>query len=131
MLKALHLHACIFLGLTLNYKAFRLINCATQKIYNSCDILFDKGGTTTSPHEHVIIDKHNDDDDAGHALAPMPPHVTPIELASRPKHATRAPVCDDDPHYDVSSYKRKSPMRASVTEADLGSDPRTFDEAMA
>jgi GAG-pre-integrase domain len=126
---SMHLHTCIFLGLMPNYKAFKLINHATHKIYNSCDILFDEGGTT--PHECVIIDEHNDDNDTGCALAPAPPHVTPVESTPRPKCATHALVHDNNPCYDVSSYKHKSPMCTSVTEADLGSDPCTFDKAMA
>ena len=113
----------------LNYKAFKLINHATHKIYNSHDVLFDEGGTT--PHERVIIDKHNDDDNAGRALAPASPCTTPAESTPCPKCASHALVCDNDPHYDISLYKSKSPVHTSVAKANLGSDLRTFDEAMA
>ena len=98
-----------------NYKSFKLINHATHKIYNFRNVVFDKGETT--PHKHVIIDDHNNNNNnnAGHAPAPMPPHVTSAESTPHPKRAICAP----------------SPICASIAKADLGSDPRTFNEAMA
>jgi hypothetical protein len=128
-----HSKQCTFIGLAPNHKAFKLIHRDTRKIYYSRDVVFDEGGPT---HERVIIDDDNDDndrdaaiegDDASHVIPPL----APPPPSTRPKHTTRAPTRDDDPRYNVSSYKHKSLVRATVAETEIGSDPRTFDEAMA
>jgi Reverse transcriptase (RNA-dependent DNA polymerase) len=132
---SLHSKQCTFIGLATNYKAFKLIHRASHKIYHSCDVVFNKGGPK---HERVVIDdddnidyEHDNGDTTvdGDAAPPaIPPPVPPS--VTRPMRTIRAPICDNDPRYDVTSYNR-TPVRASVAESEIGSDPRTFDEAMA
>jgi hypothetical protein len=131
---ASHSQQCTFLGLSANYKAFKLIDRTTNTIYNSRDVVFDEGG---AEHERVVIEDDDDDDlttddREGAPTAPAPARATlPLESPARPKRTIRAPIRDDDARYDVSSYDRKRPVRVTVADAELGSDPRTFDEAMA
>jgi hypothetical protein len=131
---ASHSRQCTFLGLSANYKAFKLIDCTTNTIYNSRDVVFDEGG---AEHERVVIDDNDDhdhtaDDREGAPAAPVPVHaILPPKAPTRPKCTIYAPVRDDDACYDMNLYDRKCPMRVTVTDADLRSDPCTFNEAMA
>jgi hypothetical protein len=66
-----------------------------------------------------------------------PPTTTPSPgppiATSRPKRSRRTPARDDDPRYAVSSYgPRKRPdEHASVAQADLEVEPRSYSEAMS
>jgi hypothetical protein len=89
----------------------------TQKFIESHDVVFDEGGPTPR-HERIILEP---DDDAP-PPSPSPNPATP----SRPKRATCPPIQDNNPRYDISSYRH----RANVTLADAA-EPKTYNEAMA
>jgi hypothetical protein len=108
--------ACTFLGFAQQRSAFRLVHRPTQKFIESRDVVFDERGPTPR-HERIILKP----DDAP-PPSPSPNPATP----SRPKRATRPPIRDDDPCYDVSSYGH----RANVTLADAA-EPKMYNEAMA
>jgi reverse transcriptase-like protein len=50
-------------------------------------------------------------------------------LTSHPKHATHAPIKDDDPCYEVTFYGKQH-ARANVAKVDKMNDPQTYAEAM-
>jgi hypothetical protein len=87
---------CTFLGFTQQRSAFRLVHRPTQKFLESCDVIFNEGGPSPH-HEHIILEP----DDNTPLPSPSPNPAAPL----RPKCATRPPVRDDDPHYNVSSYR--------------------------
>jgi len=112
-----HSMACTFLGFAQQCSVFRLVHRPTQKFIESCDIVFDEGGPTPR-HKRIILEP---DDDAP-PPSPSPNPATP----SRPKHATHPPIQDDDPCYDISSYRHW----ANVALADAA-EPKMYNEAMA
>jgi len=108
---------CTFLGFAQQYSVFHLVHRPTQKFLESRDIVFNEGGPSPH-HEHIILKPDNN--------TPLPSPPPNPAAPSHPKHATRPPVRDDDPCYDVSSYGHQ----ANIALADA-SEPKTYNEAMA
>ena len=110
--------ACTFLRFAQQCSVFHLMHRPTQKFIESCnDIVFDEGGPTLC-HKRIILEP---DDDAP-PPSPSPNPATP----SCPKRATHPPIQDDNPHYDILSYRHW----ANIALADAA-EPKTYNEAMA
>ena len=113
---------CTFVSYARQRKAYRLVHRPSGRFLESHDVVFDKGGTSTS-FERIVLDANNaslplvsltldpptpSPPDASTSMPPVVPAPTPIPTpittnvqpslaASRPKHATRQPIRDDDP----------------------------------
>jgi hypothetical protein len=138
---------CTFVCYTKNRRAYRLVHRPTKHFFESCDVIFDKGGTEKH-YEHVILE-YNATDVNGSTSEGDPPHthptptnqpeseskeeieglLTPIAPSStpapattgRPKRTTCAPTRDDDPRYSITSYSSRKPSahaKAALEEAD-------------
>jgi hypothetical protein len=72
--------------------------------------------------------------DAGNVSTSKPSKsLVPTLASTRPKRTTCMPICDDDPHYSVSSYgmRKRHAEKAKVAHADVTGDPCTYTQAMA
>jgi len=131
---------CTFIGYAQQRKAYHLVHRPSKHFIDSRDVIFNKGGTSTS-YEHVILDTN----DTAAPLVTITPmlstsvptpdpsistpspststsvmststsmpvitNVQPMPVASRPKCNIRLPVRDDDPRYSVLSYNRPHPV---------------------
>ena len=136
---------CIFIGFACQCKAYRLVHRQKHRFIESCDIIFNKGGT--SPCTERITFKNNVADSQLPQLPPQlqpdttqpmqpvpPPQITtattnpsavmttiPGVAATRPKCVVCTPVCDNDMHYSVSSYGSRacSAEHANVARTDM------------
>jgi hypothetical protein len=121
---------CTFLGYARQQKAYCLVHCPTRRFLDSCNIMFDEGGTVPS-FEQIVLEPIllPDTPDASLPLtaplaapitAPAPittsaPTTAPPLPSSQPKHTTWAPICNDDPRYMVTSYRQCPAEQANVT----------------
>ena len=151
---------CTFIGYAWQCKAYRLVHHPSGHFLESCDVIFDKGGTNTS-FKHIILNANDmslplvtitptpsSPAPAPSASTPSPststsvpsmstsiPVITdvqPMSAASCPKHKVHLPVQDNDLHYSVSLYNRPCPTeQANVVLTDKTNDLRTYKKAMA
>ena len=135
---------CTFIGFASQRKAYRLIHRKTRKFFESRDVIFDEGGTS-SPER--ITFEHNVPDSSPQLqlhpqilpiqppVPPAPPEDAPAPTVTvtRPKRNVRAPIRDDDSRYSVSSYgsRSRTAEQANVARIDMSQDPKTYAEAMA
>jgi hypothetical protein len=129
---------CTYIGYTANRKAYRLYHKPTRRVYESRDITFNKGASTTPTHITIktgtssitttsppslkepaeqtaengttLPDKEDapEQDNPSHEA---PPDAVPLP-ATTPCRSTRArcvPITDDDTHYEVTSYGHNAP----------------------
>jgi hypothetical protein len=100
---------CTFLSFAPHRSTFRLMHRPTRKFIESHDVVFDEGDPTLR-HERIILEPDNTVNDTppvnvGTPTPIISTSVTPDAPPSLcPKHATRPPVPDDNPRYDISSY---------------------------
>jgi len=124
---------CTFIGYAQQRKAYRLVHQQSKRFIESCDVIFNEGGTNTS-YKHVILDANNTTDplvtitptlSSAPVLTPDPStstpspstptsdpstptpvttNVQPTPVPSHPKCTIRPPVQDDDPRYSITSY---------------------------
>ena len=152
---------CNFIGFTLQCKAYKLIHRPSCQFHESRDVVFDKGGGSLR-FERVTIEPNSAPNSAVTGSTPSPPlpslpsQPTPLQLQAplqstqltapsnppnlpaptittvRPKCNVRAPVRNDNPCYNISSYKLRpcATEHASVARTDA-LEPKTYAEAMA
>jgi hypothetical protein len=109
----------------------------SQRFLESRDVVSDEGGPTPRQERIILEPNANDANDISptNYIPPIPISNTPSTvvppsssspLMSRPKHAIRPPIPDDDQRYNVSSYGH----HANAADAEAP-EPKTYNEAMA
>jgi hypothetical protein len=82
----------------------------------------------TPPTQPNLSDSESETEIEGILITPPLPTVT-----SHPKHNTCMPTCDNDPHYNVSSYGlcKCTAEHATVVQDAIMSNSHTYAQAMA
>ncbi len=106
---------CTFLRYAQNYSAYCLVHCHSQCIFESYDVVFNEVG---QPHKCTIINPNTKEGD-GEPPQPMP----------QPRCTIHAPVKDNNPCYEVTSYGQRQ-AHANVAKTNESGDPLTYVEAM-
>jgi len=153
---------CTFIGFTSQRKAYKLVHHPSRRFIESRDVVFNEGGpaprferitiehncapnsATTGPNPlprppslppQPAPPQPQVPSQASQPIAPpIPPELpAPTVTTVRPKRNVCVPVRDDDPCYNVSSYKLRprTAEHTSVARTDSASEPKTYAEAMA